>query len=90
MRDQHSEKRSSIFPHYSAGSGVFSPDDDDDKVEEVPSVADVGTGMHHKTVGQNLQEGLYGEDDEEDVLHLFLKDTKRDPKNRWKLELPAL
>ena len=29
--------------------------------------------MHHQTVGQDLQEGLYGEDDEEDVLHLFLK-----------------
>ena len=32
--------------------------------------------MHDQTVGQDLQEGLYGEDDEEDVLHLFLKHRK--------------
>lgn len=31
--------------------------------------------MHDQTVGQDLQEGLYGEDDEEDVLHLLLKYT---------------
>lgn len=50
----------------------FSPDNDDDKVQQVPAVSDVGAGMHHQAVGQNLQEGLHCEDDEEDVLHLFL------------------
>lgn len=51
----------------------FLPDDDDDEVEQVPAVADVGAGMHHQTVGQDLQEGLDGEDDEEDIFHLFLE-----------------
>jgi len=52
---------------------VSSPDDDDDEVQQVPAVADVGAGVHHQTVGQDLEEGLDGEDDEEDVLHLFLR-----------------
>lgn len=54
-------------------SCVFSPNDDDDEVEQVPAIADVGAGVHHQTVGQDFQEGLHSEDDEEDVLHLFLK-----------------
>ncbi len=57
----------------SAFSSVSSPDDDDDEVEQIPAVTDVGAGVHHQTVGQDLQEGLHSEDDEEDVLHLFLK-----------------
>lgn len=28
--------------------------------------------MHDQAIGQNFGEGLDGEDDEEDVLHLFL------------------
>lgn len=30
------------------------PNYDDDKVEQVPAVADVGAGVHHQTVGQDL------------------------------------
>lgn len=55
-----------------------SPDNDDDKVQQVPAVSDVGAGMHHQAVGQNLQEGLNCEDDEEDVLHLFLQHTEEE------------
>lgn len=51
----------------------FLPDNDDNEVEQVPAVADVGAGVHHQTIGQDFQEGLNGEDDEEDILHLFLK-----------------
>lgn len=53
------------------------PDDDDDEVQQVPAAADVGAGVHDQTVGQDLGEGLDGEDDEEDVLHLFLRKNKR-------------
>lgn len=53
------------------------PHDDDDEVQQVPAAADVGAGVHDQTVGQDLGEGLDGEDDEEDVLHLFLGTDKR-------------
>lgn len=48
------------------------PDDDDDEIQQVPPAAYVGAGVHDEAVGQNLGEGLDGEDDEEDVLNLFL------------------
>lgn len=51
---------------------VFSPHNDDDEVEQIPAVPNVGARVHHQTVGQDFQEGLHSEDDEEDVLHLFL------------------
>lgn len=54
----------------------FLPNNDDDKVQQVPAVSDVGAGMHHQAVGQNLQEGLHCKDDEEDILHLFLQHTE--------------
>lgn len=53
------------------------PDDDDDEVEQVPAAAYVGAGVHDQTVGQDFSEGLDGEDDQEDVLHLFLGTGKR-------------
>lgn len=53
------------------------PDDDDDEVEQVPAAAYVGAGVHDQTVGQDFSEGLDGEDDQEDVLHLFLGTDKR-------------
>lgn len=52
--------------------GRDSPHDDDDKVQHVPAVADVGVLVHDQTVGNYLQERLYGEDDEEGVLHCLL------------------
>lgn len=60
-------------PTQTSRSSVLLPNNDDDEVQQVPAVANVGAGVHHQTVGQDLQEGLYGEDYEEDVLHLFLK-----------------
>lgn len=51
------------------------PDNDDDEIQQVPSAAYVGAGVHDQAVGQDLGEGLDGEDDEEDVLHLFLWTT---------------
>lgn len=53
------------------------PDDDDDKIQQVPAVSDVGAGMHNQAVGENLQEGLHCKDDEEDILHLFLQHTEK-------------
>lgn len=53
------------------------PDDDDDEIQQVPPAAYVGAGVHDQTVGQNLGEGLDGEDDEEDVLNLFLWTKER-------------
>lgn len=58
------------------GSCAFLPDDDNDEVKQVPAVADVGAGVHHQAVSQDLQEGFHGEDDEEHVLHLFLEQTE--------------
>lgn len=52
------------------------PDNDDDEIQQVPSAAYVGAGVHDQTVGQDLGEGLDGEDDEEDVLDLFLWTTE--------------
>lgn len=49
------------------------PDNDDDEVQQVPATAYVGAGVHDETVGQDLGEGLDGEDDEEDILDLFLR-----------------
>lgn len=55
---------------------VFLPDNDNNKVQQVPAIADVRAGVHHEPVGQDLQEGLHSKDDEEHVLHLFLKHTE--------------
>ena len=49
------------------------PDDDDNEIQQVPPAAYVGARVHDQTVGKDLSEGLDGEDDEEDVLHLFLE-----------------
>lgn len=67
-----------------------SPNDDDDEVQQVPAVPDVGAGVHHQTVGQDLQEGLHREDDEEDVLHLFLQQTKKSLTVSLSVFVPAL
>lgn len=64
-------------PTQTSRAPVFLPNNDDDEVQQVPAVADVGAWVHHQTVGQDLQESFYGEDYEEDVLHLFLKHRTR-------------
>lgn len=56
-----------------AGKQEKIPDNDDDEIQQVPAAAYVGAGVHDQTVGQDLGEGLDGEDDEEDVLNLFLR-----------------
>ncbi|TNN73251.1 hypothetical protein EYF80_016414 [Liparis tanakae] len=53
------------------------PDDDDDEIEQVPPAADVGAGVHDQAVGEDFSEGLDGEDDEEDVLDLFLRGKRK-------------
>lgn len=53
-------------------AGKIIPDNDDDEIQQVPATAYVGAGVHDESVGQNFGEGLDGEDDEEDVLNLFL------------------
>lgn len=58
-----------LFPSLGDNS---SPHDDDDEVEKVPAVADIGAGVQDQPVSDDLQEGLHREDDEEDVLHLLL------------------
>ena len=52
---------------------VSIPDDDDDEIEQVPSVAQVGTLVHEQSVGYDLHETLHCEDDEKHVLYYFLK-----------------
>lgn len=42
------------------------------KVQNVPAVSQVCICMKEKSIGNDLQETLYGEDDEEDVLQAFL------------------
>ena len=61
-----------VVLHYVVSCGLDSPHDDDDKVQHVPAVADVGVLVHDQTIGNDLQEGLYCEDDEEGILHCFL------------------
>ena len=38
------------------------PDDDDDKIKQIPATADVGAGVHKQAIGQDLSEGLNGKD----------------------------
>lgn len=49
------------------------PDNDDNEIKQVPSAAYIGAGVHDQAVGKNFSEGLDGEDDEEDILDLFLR-----------------
>lgn len=58
------------------------PDNDDDEIQQVPATAYVGAGVHDQAVGQDLGEGLDGEDDQEDVLDLFLWNKEE---ARWRI-----
>lgn len=49
-----------------------SPHYDDDKVQHVPAVSDVGVLVHDQAVGNNLQKCLYRENDQEGIFHCFL------------------
>lgn len=52
---------------------LHKPDNDNDEIQKVPATADVGTGMHDQTIGQNFCEGFNGENNQKDVFHFFLR-----------------
>ena len=52
------------------------PNDDNNEIQQVPSAAYVGTGVHDQAVGQNFCKSFNGEDDKKDILHLFLKSQR--------------
>lgn len=52
---------------------VDSPDYDDDKVQHVPAVPDVGVLVHDQAVGNNLQKCLYCENNQEGIFYCFLQ-----------------
>ena len=49
------------------------PDDDDDEIQRVPAVAQVGARVKEKTVGDNLHDGFQREDDNEQVFQQLLQ-----------------
>lgn len=51
---------------------INSPHNDDDKVQHVPAVSDVGVLVHHQAIGNNLQKCLYCENDEEGIFYCLL------------------
>lgn len=53
-------------------SSQNSPNDDDDKIQQVPAVSDVRVLVHDQTVGDDLQKCLYSENDQEGIFHCFL------------------
>lgn len=55
----------------------YSPDDDNDEIQHVPTVPHVCVLVHHQTVGNNLQKGLDCENDEEGILNCFLWKIQR-------------
>lgn len=61
---------------FNGGLHGSSPNNDDDEVQKIPAVANIRAGVHDQAIGQDLQEGLNGEDDEEHIFHLFLQDKK--------------
>lgn len=62
-----------------------SPHYDDDKVQHVPAVSDVGVLVHDQAIGNNLQKCLYSENDQEGIFYCFLYGGK-DRKNSRKGE----
>lgn len=40
---------------------LHKPNNDNDEIQQVPAAADVGTGVHDQTIGQDLCEGFNGE-----------------------------
>lgn len=49
------------------------PDHDDDEVEQVPAIANIGAGMEHQPIGYDLEHCLHGENHQEHVFYLFLR-----------------
>lgn len=53
-------------------SHLNSPHYDDDKVQHVPAVPDVGVLVHDQAVSNNLHKCLYRENDQEGIFYCFL------------------
>ena len=53
------------------------PNDDNDKIQHVPTVSHVRVLVHHQTISDNLQKGLNCENDEEGILDCFLQTHKK-------------
>lgn len=49
-----------------------SPNNDNNKIQQVPAVSDVRVLVHDQTVGNDLQKCLYRENDQEGIFHRFL------------------
>lgn len=62
--------------HFSFPDIKNSPHDDDDKVQHVPAVSDVGVLVHDQTIGNDLQKCLYCENDQEGIFYFFLHRVK--------------
>jgi len=55
------------------GGRQDSPDDDDNEIERVPAVTQVGAWMKDESVGDHLHDGFQREYDDEHVLQQFLQ-----------------
>lgn len=49
------------------------PNHNDDEIQEVPAIADVGAGMEHQPIGHDLEHRLHRENHQKYVLHLLLR-----------------
>lgn len=57
---------------------MHSPHNDNDEVQQIPAVPQVGIGVEEQAVGYYLQERFHRENDEEQILHTLLrKHTKK-------------
>lgn len=60
------------------------PYNDDDEVQQVPAVSDVGVLVHDQAIGDDLQKRLNSENDEEGIFYCFLHRAKRERRQGWK------
>lgn len=59
------------------GEGTDLPNNHNDEIQHVPAVPHVCILVHHQTISNNLQEGLYCENDQEGIFNCFLQTHKR-------------
>lgn len=82
-----------MFAHTYYVLPMNSPHYDDDKVQHVPAVSDVGVLVHDQAVGNNLQKCFYCENDQEGIFYCFLYREREKIKEREKfshLSVPIL
>ena len=58
------------------------PNHDNDEVEQVPAVADVGAGVEYQPIGHDLEHCLHSENHQKYVFHLLLG---AEPGARWEI-----